>query len=566
MDSKSPEQGPKRSSRRDFLKKAGIAIGLIFTAEAGIGTGIALDRSDIFDNTSKPLERPLRQDLFNTIAKKVEGSRLDRESREQASQIVRDLNKITNISTRFMDRYDSDVDEAGVPRLKSEYIKKFSPYGLADPESMIFFVTNDKLVDSIVIKQLAKISERDLLGDLSKIWNQVQENGLSYYVSVDTKRGGKVTVGLQGELGTEEEKQRFETDKTHVAQIISSLPVVGETKVDAWTLEKRREVDADGKSKFSEKFLGQFTSQINGSKIDIGVNERDSFVLLHEAVHALDESVNRVFLSQYLSPEEIYDLMLAREEALNSSEWGRNYHDPVVMFAGRLASYSRAQRAKLVTDDYPNGIFVTGFYNGEPIVHEKPWIIRESDKSIIDVYTKMFKENYEIRPFLDYYFQNPNNKVLIEAVSKKSPWLAAVFDKVRSLPIGITEWLPEVDFKLPISGNDNFSLFEYIVKVGQRIAFSQMLKDNDAALDLLSNEEQDQFKNNLVASSVLADSELFASMTAYIYGQRGKSLTPNPYLKYLDKMSEALVTRDVSITPRKELVDYINAQTRVAHA
>lgn len=545
------EQEPKKYSRRKFTQlAAGGAIGATVASAIGL-PALGLYRSLSAEREIGPISHEeMFGRLFDNIGKSA-GSEIDK---TKAKEIATNLQTIVRVNDKFIDNYKSDIGKSGKPRLRELYEAKYARYAIDDPGGMIPFVANDRLATDIIINPLVALigpdthishrnisdikTQLDFIGQVLRDSSEGQgvlefdpnpKVGLKDYARVGTKKERNLEIKFKDGINVEE-REKLEADAVNIRSILKPFPIPGNMRITLGT-------DTNG------------LQQIEVEDItNVNLRDQDEITVVHEVVgHGFDPLANPIQLWQCMTPSAIYNSMLLREEALSSDEWGRDYSDTKKVFGPNYNSASNVLSSKVLRQSissYPDGIFATGFQNGRTL-NVDPWIQRKQDEPVTRELKGIFERDNKLYGSLSEFRRA--NSDWFQTQAEKSRWLAEVDKEITSLPeLDNTGWLPEVDFKIPHGLTAARHWYEYYIKIGQRIAFIQMLNKKSKALNILSGEEFTSFRRAVLKPAALADKELFAEMTAQsiIKSRSGfiAAQTGNPYLKHYEIVSQTFAS------------------------
>lgn len=579
--------------RRDILKGGLLAAATAGAALLGLKVGRILAPGENTSSLKTP-ELTLSEqhkELFNRLFTGIDAVAGSDEDREIARKEAVELSKIIEINDQFVSLYKNDVDDQGEPKLLSLYRKKYSFFD-TDPESMIFILNNDKKAKALILNPISKYIEGeqgegvfDLISNI-KAKVDVDENSkkgereylletnvkLAEYAFVDTQRGGTIEVAPEGDL-REEARIIFEADKKSIEEALSNpdLPKVGNIRVRAHSKKY-------GNYNIPQGEGGDFKGGDLFSEINIDPISR--FFLYHEMGHQLDILDNSNQLFKYFSLQTIYDLMLLREEALGSDEWGRSFPSIRKIFSRKRTAYKPGSKLSMIdegkledlrrqNDNYPDWIFCSGYYTNGYILNHK--IFRQEDWNVIGEYRRIFQQEEGKSSSLEDFIKGRNSPVLA-AMRGKSPWLDAVFTKLENILPDINDkiyWLPKpsaspqnpgeiTNYKVPNGEASDADYYDFCLEIGQRLAVIEMFANNDPALDILTPEEKTEFQKNLLITFSASDQEMFGNMIGISLNYDIESSPPNPYSDYLKRIKRELDTRAVRVVPSQELTAAIS--------
>lgn len=605
----------KRMTRRT-LEKA--VVGAAAIGVVGAGVEAKFDPLSIVPDQ----ERKISPDsVFDNIFAKIDGIR-DSEERQEALEKAKELQKIMDVNGRLMDSYSSDLDESGKPRYESMIKKGLAGIGDQDIASHIFIAGNNILAEKLVLGPLTEfVNSRggNVATAVKEVRSAIDNDSveerkffgadvrLKDYITVDTKKDGILVVGPgSDEELTDEQRVMLDKDVANVRAIYESagFPVM-DTRVNIWSKDKY-----GPDNKYPDKGAGNFKQSDTSTEVNIDLGENldniSKFVLLHENDgHGMDPALNKKLL-QYFKPEEFYKLLVGREKCLADESWGRSYPSIKKVFDKReksvaplpvggdvigppdppslqssksaiepphlndlVAGLADISEMKGSNDDYPDGIFCTGYYLDSSLTQNNLFD-RKVDEDVIREYTNMFDNSEKVSASLKDFLDNEDNKSLLDVVAEKSPWLGAVIktlDKLTPIVDGKMDWMnvykrseksgevSKTILELPRYGSTDKEWFQFCTGLGKRLAFIQMLHDNDPALNLLSEEERADFKGQLQAAFRSSDNEMFANMMAISIINESKVIfiTPNPYLEYRSLMQESFQAKGIKVVPSEEL-------------
>ncbi len=477
------------------------------------------------------------QSMFEHLTAKINTSNLSEHERVEYLQQIEELKKIERIQSELLDSYLKTLGpDNKTPALLYYAETKFPSLPGLTPESQIFILQNQRILDTIIEPQLKSLSENFNPETAKSVFEQIRFNSGHVSNPEGPYFGLNITLSDYSELNTATENQSNITYEKLSPTEIDLLKTIEQQLaplIGKFTLIKTGNLEPN-------------YFQDLGNEFELHINPNNIQSLRHEWAHATNLAQNNQIPTS-LSPEQLIQLAVLHEKALTDPLYGRQYSTLSQLFT----PYSEMNRYTAGSSSYPFEIFVTNtqinsqekIYKVEP--HSFATNSQTGEKLSVEEVVKIFE------------LQNRQYKNSSEFVSAKLPQLEKLastsdfyrifVEMLKNNPSTMDNLASKIG-KNSIANINNTSEGDYLrffVEYYCDSAFIVGLNSGESSIidhfKSLSEADQKLLLTNILAITQQADFETWSEGSRFsIESPNPSPNNNNPYTEYYTQLRLAI--------------------------